>query len=224
MELLNQDRQKELLAQPESGMGYQTVEVVLRGGENLRGTVFNTNVLVYSDEPEDRLKSLIETSRRSQMLEQSEVGSGEEIVEVRVIPSEDRPVNRVRESSGAPTTSIGANQAVQEGSQAHEQFKRFSAFVNDHRVTSTGGLSPGSFATTAADAVQVHTGRDAVVRYALPNPTPAVHVFTINPPVQTTLQRGTAQPAYGQPGGGAEVTFVNGSPNNTVAGPVQIPP
>jgi hypothetical protein len=91
-------------------------------------------------------------------------------------------------------------------------------------VTAKGGLVPGTYATTEEDAKHVKTGRDAVKRYALPNPAPAVHVFTIAPPVKTKLKRGVAQPAYGQPGGGVEVIFVNGSPDNTVTGPAQIPP
>ena len=91
-------------------------------------------------------------------------------------------------------------------------------------MTAKGGLVPGTYATTEEDAKHVKTGRDAVKRYALPNPAPAVHVFTIAPPVKTKLKCGVAQPAYGQPGGGVEVIFVNGSPDNTVTGPAQIPP
>jgi hypothetical protein len=109
--------------------------------------------------------------------------------------------------------------------QAEEKFKRFSAYANDRRVTASGALVPGTYATTEQDAAKhVKTGRDAVKRYALPNPAPAVHVFTIEPPLRTRLQRGVAQPAYGQPGGGVEVIFVNGSPDKTVTGPAQIPP
>jgi len=63
-----------------------------------------------------------------------------------------------------------------------------------------------------------------VKRDALPNPKPAVHVFTIDPPVRTKLKCGITQPVYGQSGGGVEVIFVNGSPDKTVTGPVQIPP
>jgi hypothetical protein len=83
---------------------------------------------------------------------------------------------------------------------------------------------PGTYATTEEDAKHVKTGRDAVKRYALPNPKPAVYVLTIDPPIRTKLKRGVAQPAYGQPGGGVEVIFVNGSPDQTVTGPAQIPP
>lgn len=215
MELLNEDRQKELLAQPESGMGYQTVEVVLHNGKILRGTVFNTAYLLYSEEPVERLAKFTEPSERLTMLANEELGLGEEIVELKVVPRETTTLSHVQETSDSQTTS---------SSGASEEFKRFSAFANDHRVTATHGLVPGTYATTAKDAQHVNTGSDAVQRYALPNPMPAVNVFTINPPTATPLKRGVAQPAYGQPGGGVEVIFVMGSPPLTVTGPIQIPP
>jgi hypothetical protein len=227
MELLNEDRQRELRAQPESGMGYQIVEVALRDGKSRRGAAFNTEYLLYAEESPERLERITEPSRRLLMLERKELGFGEQIVELKVVPSEANVPSRVRESSGPQTTlsSSGANEAPEEELNREEQFKRFSAFANDRRVTATGALLPGTYATTAEDAKQVKTGREAVKRYALPNPTPAVHVFTIDPPVMITiLKRGTAQPAYGQPGGGVEVIFVNGSPDKTVTGPEQIPP
>ena len=222
MELLNEDRQRELLGQPESGMGYQSVEITLRDGESRLGTVFNTEYLIYSDESLDRLEEIAEPLRRSEMLERNELGFGEEIVEIKVLLNEVPSDSRVRESDGGST---GANEAPPETLDQKEQFKRFSAFANDRRVTSTGALLPGTYTTTAEDAKQVSNGRDAVRRYALPNPAPAVNVFTIDPPVPgTILQRGVAQPAYGQPGGGVEVIFVNGSPDRTVTGPKQISP
>ena len=226
MELLNEDRQNELLAQPESGMGYQIVDIMLRDGSVRRGTAFNGEILLYSEEPLDGLKRVIEPSRRFQMLERKELGLGEEIVELKVVATETQSASRVREGSDVEATSpsTGANEAPEEGSQVDEEFKRFCAFANHRRVTATGGLSPGTYATTAADARQVDTGSDAVKRYALPNPNPAIYRFTITPPVKTALKRGVVQPAYGQPGGGVEVIFVNGSPNNTVIGPIQIPP
>ena len=227
MELLNEDRQRELLAQPESGMGYQSVEVTLRNGESRHGTVFNTEYLIYSGESLDRLDAIREPSRRSQMLERNEVGFGEEIVEITVLPSHVPSDSRVRESAGgdADSSSSGASEAFPEALNKKEQFKRFSPFPNDRRVTPTRALLPGTYTTTAEDAKQVHSGRDAVRRYTLPNPVPAVNVFTIDPPAPgTMLQRGIAQPAYGQPGGGVEVIFMNGSPDKTVTGPKQIRP
>lgn len=107
---------------------------------------------------------------------------------------------------------------------ADEIFKRFCATINDHRLTVGMGYRPGTFATTKEDAdAHVKTGTDAAARYALPNPNPASNVFTIKPPVDTDLQRGTVAPANNQPGGGVEVIFVNGSPDGTVTGPIPIP-
>ena len=132
---------------------------------------------------------------------------------------------RVRESSSSTKSSSGASDAPEEELQEEEKFKRFSAYANDRRVTASGALVLGTYATTEKDAAKHgKTGRDAVKRYALPNPAPAVYVFTIDPPLRTNLNRGVAQPAYGQPGGGVEVIFVNGSPDKTVTGPAQIPP
>lgn len=228
MELLNENRQRELLEQPESGMGYQAVDVILRDGERRRGTAFNAEYLLYSGEPAHRLQEITQPSRQRQMLERKELGLGEQILELKVVPNIARGPSRLRESDGKPATSSlsGANEGPEEELEEEEQFKRFSAFGNDRRVTANGALLPGTFATTATDAAQhIKTGSDAVKRYALPNPAPAVNEFTIDPPPRKTiLKRGIAQPAYGQPGGGVEVIFVNGSPDKTVTGPKQIPP
>jgi hypothetical protein len=144
MELLNEDRQSELLAQPESGMGYQIVDVVLRSGERRRGTAFNGEFLLYAGEPPSRLKNIFEPSKRSLMFERKELGLGEEIVEISVIPNDASATSRVREIGEAKTalSSTGANEAPEEDSQADEQFKRFSAYPNDRRVT------PGRWAVT----------------------------------------------------------------------------
>lgn len=227
MELLNEDWQRELLAQPESGMGYQLVEITLRNGESRRGTAFNGEYLIFPEESLDRLEAITEPSRRLEMLERNELGLGEEIVEIKVLRSEVPSNSRVRETDGGNglAFSSGASEAPPEPLMEKEQFKRFSAFANDRRVTGRRGLLPGTYTTAAEDTKQVHSGRDAVRRYALPNPMPAVNVFTIDPPVPgPILQRGIAQPAYGQPGGGVEVIFVNGSPEKTVTGPKQIRP
>jgi hypothetical protein len=225
MELLNESRQRELIAQPESGMGYQNVAIKLRNGETRLGTAFNAEFLLYSGESPSLLERISEPSERLLLLQENQLGFGDEILSLRVLRSEADVSTRVRESSASTQTSSGgASDAPEEELQEEEKFKRFSAYANDRRVTANGGLVPGTYATTEEDAKHVKTGRDAVKRYALPNPAPAIHVFTIEPPVRTKLKRGIAQPAYGQPGGGVEVIFVNGSPDKTVTGPATIPP
>jgi hypothetical protein len=121
---------------------------------------------------------------------------------------------KAEEAKDAPITLTAAG----------EEFKRFSPYANDRRVTVGMGLVAGTFATTREDAdAHIKTGMDAVARYALPSDKPASNVFTINPAADTDLQRGTVAPANNQPGGGVEVIFVNGTPDGTVTGPKQIP-
>ena len=74
MELLNEDWQKELTAQPESGVGYQNVAVKLRNGETRHGTAFNAEFLLYSEGPSHPLESISEPGQRSLMLERNELG------------------------------------------------------------------------------------------------------------------------------------------------------
>lgn len=129
--------------------------------------------------------------------------------------------NRMYEFSAK---SAAAEDAPITLSLTDEIFKRFSPFANDRRVTAKMGLVSGTLATTKDDAdANVKTGSDAVARYALPSAAPASNVFTIKPPMDTDLKRGTVQPANNQAGGGVEVIFVNGSPDGTVTGPVKIP-
>jgi len=131
--------------------------------------------------------------------------------------TESRQLEFSAKSAGAETAPITLT-------VVGEIFKRYSAFVNDNRVTKGKGLTKGTFATTKEDAdANIKTGTDAVQRYALPNPTPASNVFTITPPQDIDLKRGTTQPANNQPGGGVEVIFVNGAPDGTVEGPKPIP-
>ncbi len=79
------------------------------------------------------------------------------------------------------------------------------------------------YATTEEDAKNVRTGKEAVARHALPKPAPASNVFTIKPRKDTVIQRGIVEPAYGQPGGGVEVIFTDGTQAGTVTGPEKIP-
>jgi hypothetical protein len=143
-------------------MGYQNVTIIPRGGEERRGIVFNTEYLLYSGEPVSLLQRITEPSQRLLMSERKELGFGERILSLKVIQSETRLSSRVRETSLPKATSSGADEATEEELQEEEEFKRFSAYANDRRVTPSRGLLPGSYATTAEDAKQVKTGRAAL--------------------------------------------------------------
>lgn len=202
-----------LLRQPETGMGWQLVEVVTPSGAADTVRVLNAEFL--SSGVTSNL------ARESRSLEPR--------APIRAALIEGRANTKVRALTRSQAVERGlllerkygqrgqpASEADPELSKLDEEFRRFSAFENDRRIAGDGSLLAGTYATTAVDAyLHIRTGMDAVRRYALPNPDPAVHRFWLRPHVQLKVQRGIAQPAYEQPGGGAEVIFVNGAPSRT---------
>lgn len=223
MIFLNASQKELLLHSPESGMGFQFVDVAMKGGPWVSGVAYNAEVLLLDEEPPERLKHAADEAVSRMMLTlEGALQNADDITSLRVVAREWQTSAVVRETpadEGGP-----AADAPVETTQGEEEFKRFSPFANDRRVTAKRGLLPGTYATTAADAAHVATGTQAVRHYALPNPTPAIHRFTIQPSAGTSLQRGIAQPAYGQPGGGVEVIFTAGSPDHTVTLPPDIIP
>jgi hypothetical protein len=215
-------------------MGYQKVAASLDDGSSEKGIVFNSEVFVK--ETED--PSLVLHEEWTEVLKEASK-SKRTIKSVQLIPRPPetlRGVRRIVTGTGTYTllgesydairkSEVGpAKDALETPTIAGEVFKRFSAYANDRRVTEKKGLTSGTFATTREDAdAFVKTGTDAVKRYALENKKPASNVFTIDPPPDTSVKRGIVAPAYGEPGGGVEVIFVNGSPDGTVTGPETIP-
>jgi hypothetical protein len=206
-----------LLTEPETGMGYQSVEATLRDNKTERGIAFNAELLVLDDETQVTRRMYPNTNPYTILLKRSAQSSGNEIKALRVLPRAGM-VFRAIEKKAAP-----AKDASKEKTKADEVFKRFSAFQNDQRVTSDGRLLAGSYATTDEDAKNVKTGNDAVARYALPNPDRASYTFIIKPHKDTDIQYGTVEPANDQPGGGVEVIFTTGTQTNTVTGPEKLP-
>jgi len=205
----------ELLTQPESGMGYQIVETVMRDAAALKGVILNAEVFI----PFDKMQKIMGRQYLSFATILMEAEQPGYIRKIKVISKEIE----LRESNKFFTKSTAALKADITLSSKGEVFKRFSDYKNDKRVTESGGLLPGSFATTEEDACNATTGSQAVNRYAMPSDEPAIYVFTIKPPEKTELRRGVVEPAYGKPGGGIEVIFVNGSSEKTVTGPDTIP-
>ena len=101
---------------------------------------------------------------------------------------------------------------------ANEVFVRYSAFANDRRINRDGSVRAKTYATTEVDTQAVPSGLAAVARYALPNPAPAMHAFTLKPPTGIPIRCGTVAPQFGQAGGGVEVRFDQPTPPRTVVG------
>jgi hypothetical protein len=243
-----------LQTQPEYVMGYQKVIATLNTGGTEPGIVFNSQVFLKAEESAwqlwlDDWESILREARKSSLRvtnihliprEPTTIKGVRRIAlsneKYRVLAtrtfsasnfsygSERAELLSRSEMLNAKAASAAAEDAPITLTELGEIFKRFSAYINDRRITAGKGLTAGTFATTKEDAdANVKTGTDAVSRYALPNPKPASNVFTISPQKDTDLKRGTAQPANNQPGGGVEVIFVNGVPDGTVTGPATIP-
>ncbi|MGD0061045.1 MAG: hypothetical protein ABSD58_16650 [Verrucomicrobiia bacterium] len=215
----------DLLNQAESGMGYQIVQATMDDDRTKCGIAFNSEVLLFDDE------SFGDFARHFQLFEyKTALGelrpSGQRVKALRVIPQASARQQTASVKESAPTYAKrtgGAADAPCEETKAGDVFRRFSAFANDRRIRPDGGVYPGTYATTKEDGDKVKTGQEAVARYALPNPMPASYKFTIEPHEDTVIQKGIAQPAYGQPGGGVEVIFTKGTDPKTVTGREKIP-
>lgn len=217
---LNLTFQAQLLKQPESGMGYQIVEAVTSDYKTKRGIAYNAELLLFEEEPRTMLR------RDYQNLLVEAKDSTGEIKSLHVVLStvSTSSAHVLRESSPSHRgKGCPAKDAPPEGTKENEVFKRFSAYESDRRIMPDGSLLPGTYATTEEDAKNVRTGKEAVARYALPNPNPASNVWTIKPDRDTLVQHGIVEPANGQPGGGVEVIFTTGTQAGTVAGPEKIP-
>jgi hypothetical protein len=183
---------QELSREPEYAMGYQIGRARIPSGRIVRGYILNASIFVSISDVEQAkqdpnvrirlalgllsaginlvLKSVPDAEKANVIeLERRPLDSLRGVVTVKSAELknfsarlEEALAGRAGAAKDAPITSTGRD----------EIFKRFSHFKNDFRVTSGRGLSTGTFATTAADALHVKTGMDAVHRYALPDKRP----------------------------------------------------
>ena len=214
---LDSDQMRQLIAQPETGMGYQFVEATMNNFSSVKGVVLNADVFI----PENKIEKVSGRLFLSYAAILKEAEHPGYIRKIRVIEKGSLHLGETKLFT--KSTKAPAAEATISYSEKDKKFKRFSPYKNDHRIQSDGSLRAGSYATTEADAGNVKTGAEAVIRYALPSDDPAVYVFTIAPPEKTAIRVGIVEPANGKAGGGVEVIFENGSPANTVTGPSTIP-
>lgn len=214
---LSTEQIRELVTQPETGMGYQYVEASTNNFSILQGVVLNSEVFI----PEEKIEKIMGKRFLTYSAILNEAEKPGYIRKIKVIGRNRLHLGETKyfaKSAGVP-----ASQATTSLTEKDQAFKRFSLYQNDYRIGEDGSLLPGAYATTEADAQNVRTGTDAMDRYALPSDEPAIYVFTIRPPEETSVRVGTVEPANGKSGGGVEVLFENGSPINTVTGPDTIP-
>lgn len=136
-----------------------------------------------------------------------------------------RPLSPLRRPSPpfhlSPRRRSGAIAPADTDHPGPRRNRAFSAYPNDRRVLKDGGLAPGTYATSIGDACFAISGLAVAGRYALPNPSPAIYVYTIVPGAGIAFLAGTTAPAYGQAGGGGEVCFTAGTPKGTAFKPLR---
>lgn len=110
-----------------------------------------------------------------------------------------------------------ARDSSSEEANGDELFVRLSAFEDDVRVDKENKcLLPGSYTTTAADALRCKLeGDDPIKRYVLPNDLPIQWAFYIQPKITDLLQRGDVKADFSKKGGGREAFFEKGTTNLT---------
>jgi hypothetical protein len=222
-----------LIAREEYGMGFQIGSIEFSSIQRVRGIILNASVFCPIDEftrlsnilveYQYALRSSNKTDIQKIYLESRDLSRIKKINRIAAFSESQIDFAKPHMALEIKNASGPAKDAKETYTAGAEVFKRFSAYENDFRVTDKHGLTAGTFGTTEEDSRNIKNGMDAVARYALESKMSANNVFTIKPPAKTKLKQGIVEPAYGEPGGGVEVIFVDGSPDNTVTGPVKIP-
>ena len=210
----------------EYGMGFQIGSIIYSNYKKERGIILNGTILCPISEFQSlrNIKVEYEYAFRSAKI-------ATDVIKIDLERRNPKGIRRIIKMASKATGSYNFSEKVQVPAKdaeisitiLNEIFKRFSAYENDFRVTDKLALTPGTYATTEEDAEHVTTGLEAIARYALEYKVSANIVFTIQPKEKTKLKRGIVEPAYGEPGGGVEVIFVNGTDNYTVTDKTQIP-
>lgn len=204
-----------LRSKPETGMGYQLVQVPIAGVPSPLAVIWNGR---FAAESREGVGLVMESAAIGAPAEVRKRFLGDVPAGARVLTwQEARRSGLVTESIyKAGSTGSGASAHPVEQALDGERFLRYSAYRDDIRINADGSVSPGTYVTTHEDGMgHVRTGMDAVRRYALPNADPAVNRFYLRPTVRIEVRRGVVQPANGQPGGGNEVIFEIGAPKGT---------
>ena len=228
---VSEELRSNLLEEPESGMGYQVatvdgerflivntlVALSLQPRELVRRATVRTenNAIEYAslllpdqwwwwsigwlakDDPKVLYQFMEQWSNREESYE---------------IPKDYRELN------GRQVT-VETHGSYPSTTRSGEMLVRYSAFINDFRISEDGSVRRGTYVTTEVDTTQTPSGLAAVSRYALPNPTPAIYKFVLSPGAGVPIHCGTVAPKFGQAGGGVEVLLGGHLPAGSACGP-----
>jgi hypothetical protein len=197
---LSPSQTKELLSQPETGMGYQAVEAHLPGLEILnRFIVLNSELAVELNEAAPLVVKEIAHEGIEKMLGRA-MDFRQQITRVIHYDQEIKPVS-------VPITM------KEEHPDGSEVFVRRSLFREDKRIDLANRcLLPGSFTTTHSDSLRyLHRSEDPLIQLAMENGVRGKYGFYLIPRRTDLLQRGQSDPRNGA----KEIFFRNGTSQGT---------
>ncbi len=231
---IDKQLRQRLLAERETGMGYQ--RVYIGGGQYV---VLNSIIGMDTNElwlptAEDlhSLEELLTAEEREKALDAAISRLSDLPIVAGTIVNVSQEQDPAGQSASEVSDSAGelnsdfdieSHGSYLSNTSLKEKFVRFSAFSNDLRIRQDGSILAGTYATTLVDATVVPSGLAAVARYALPNPWPALYAFDFSASAGTSIFCGTVAPQFGQSGGGVEVFFPDELPANTVGRPRRLP-
>lgn len=210
---LSPDDVLRLVAEPESGMGFQVILAELSSGLKGRFIVLSSLILLPArdtEELQNSLLSLLEvTDHEDDDLDEVDAKIVSLCGTVKTIESRLQAIDVQAYSQPPlfPKTAL----VVTRNSANPQLFVRYSARKSDPRVNPTNGnYLPRTYAAPWSEIPLVPSGFAAVGRFALPNPFAARRVYPIV--TDSTPQLiGAVPPNKNQAGGGVEVLFPNGA-------------
>lgn len=214
---INKEAERELLALPESGPGFQIVKAVFHG-ETSTYIVWNAEFAIDLKEApisgNDITGALLASWINEQALSPITIIAapslhGFLLAGDRVHSSASKAVSGSSAVSPPPSTLVKTVTLT-----SPRKFYRFSPFSTDRRVDPiNGNFLPGTYCCPESEEPFVPSGFAAVGRFALPSAQPASYRCEITADSGTNVLFGTVAPAYGQAGGGVEAYLPDGATN-----------
>ena len=220
----NQFSQK-LLSLPETGMGFQIVDVTrLRPGLyysiNSRVVVYNGELIIeMNDYFENNKRRVINEGFNKVLNSVDSIGfTNPHLINLSEIRGTRTFSNATMDSFMRTTGGSGASDNPPQKGNGTDIFVRLSAYKDDKRIDFLNNrLRPGSYATTYLDYQRCKSFKDDPIdRYALPNNEKIKYEFHFQPKEYDMYRKGIVQPANNHNGGGVEVLFDSGTSNGTL--------
>jgi hypothetical protein len=195
---------------PETGMGFQLMEVPISGLGSKIFLVLNSQYLIPAPNKNEMMAHLqqiaskgVEALDKLENVEKASIAGKSKLIASRLDPEFRISPEAKTLLNEQPLLSVIKSPIV-------AMYFRFSPYPNDRRVRRDGSFTKGTYATTYNDIRMIPSGFSAVARYALPNPLPAIYIYPI---VTATapVHIGAVVPNFGQAGGGVEVCFPGGA-------------